>query len=209
MSLLLPSHSSAAQTSLAMALYSGCLLLTLLVMVQGSHRAKANHSPGRSAGDWRKQAVKKPASKNHSRKTVLVQTLSHHIILPCRCNNEGETISHCSSLCEDVAPVQKDVWLCTHQICTHIRSSELGRHISHTVPTTAAVVTAQAAQNGGQETQTCDCTAQRVSPVTENWALTHPLLNFHHPRNWTQCGRRAVHSLQLCPPTPTAANLTT
>lgn len=127
-----------------------------------------------------------PASKNHSRKMVLLQTLSSHIILPCQCNNEGETISHHSLLCEDVASVQKDVWISRlKQLCQTrlLRSSDLGRHISHTLPTTAALVTAQAAQNGGQETQTCNCTAKRFSPGSENWALTPLLLNFHHPTN--------------------------
>lgn len=153
------------------------------------------------------------ASKNHSRKMVLVQTLSCNIKLPRWCNN----------VWGNYFPSQLTMWGCSlstkghmnfqaktvvpDQTCTLLWSSDLGRHIPHKFSTTAVVVTVQAAQNGGQETKICDCTAQRVSPVIVKWALTHLLLNLHLPRNWTQCEGRAVDSLQLCPPIPTTSNL--
>lgn len=77
------------------------------------------------------------ASKNHIRKTVLVQTLSCDIKLPCWCNNAWgnyfppqltvwgcslSTKGHMNFLAKTVVP---------DQTCTLLRSSDLGRHISH------------------------------------------------------------------------------
>lgn len=132
-----------------------------------------------------------------------IQTLSCDIKLPCWRNNARG----------NYFPLQFTVWGCNlstkgrmnfqaktvvpDQTCTLLRSSDLGRHTSHTLPTAAALVTAQAAQNGGQETQTCGCTAQKVSSKSKNSTLTHLLLNLHPSRNWTLYGGRTVDSQHL------------